>query len=172
MPKLPSGLQLAISRDSLFDHEGNWFSCPDGHFWFWAPSPEMGPPPYDLEAEMTSHAVHAPAPEHREEAKKYLRVLEMRPDGKYAWRGEWLSEFPKYTKLDERDLAAWNEWLRGPGVDEFLDATIEECHRLAAISRSARGYAMFRGPEPQDRKSAPDGWTTGFELLRRSDNSN
>ena len=166
MPKLPSGLQLAISRHALFDHGGNWFSCPDGHFWFWVPGPEMGEPPYDLEVEIMAQAIHAPAPDSREDVKKYIRVLEMRSDGKYAWRGEWLSDFPQYTKLNERDLAAWTEWLSGPEIDQFLDATIEECRRLAAISKGAQGYAVFRG-DSQERKSEPGGWTSGFHLLQR-----
>ena len=158
MPKLPSGLQLAVSRDALFDHGGNWFSCPEGHFWFWVPAPEVGPPPYDPETEIMAIAQHAPAPGSREEAKQYLRVLEMRPDGKYSWRGEWLSQFPRDTKLDERDLAAWKEWLIHPQTDQFLDATIEECRRLAQGSKSAQGYAVVEGNNSPEDKQDPYGW--------------
>jgi hypothetical protein len=158
MPKLPSGLELAISRDALFDHGGNWSSCPDGHFWYWAPAPEIGPPPYEPGAEIMQQAAHAPVPKDREEAKKYLHVLEMRPDGKYTWRGEWLFEFPKYTKVDERDLSAWNEWLARPETDRFLDATVEECRRLADVSRSAQGYVVAEPADPPDDNSRPGGW--------------
>lgn len=162
MPKLPSGLELAISRHALFDHGGNWFSCPDGNFWFWIAAPEMGPPPYDLEAEIMQSAAHAPVPRSREKAKKYLRILEMCPDGKYAWRGEWLFEFPRYTALNEQDLAAWNEWLAGSEIGQFLDATIEECQRLAELAKHAQGYAVFQKADSREENSEPGGWIKGF----------
>jgi hypothetical protein len=161
MPELPSGLQLAISRDALFDHGGNWFTCPDGHFWFWVPAPEMGPPPFDLDAEIMQQAQHAPIPSSREEAKQYLRVLEMRPDGKYSWRGEWLSLFPRYTDLDDRDLAAWNEWINRPQTEQFLDATIEECRRLAEVSKNAKGYAVIQEDRPPGQEKSAGGWVKG-----------
>ena len=41
MPQLPSGLKLALFNGSLIEHEGNWFECPKGHFWFWKAAPEM-----------------------------------------------------------------------------------------------------------------------------------
>ncbi len=162
MPELPSGLQLAISRDALFDHGGNWFTCPDGHFWFWVPAPEMGPPPYDLDTEIMLHAQHAPVPATREEAKMYIKVFEMCSDGKYSWRGEWLSLFPRYTELDERDLAAWNDWLNRPQTDQFLDETIEKCHHLAEISRRAQGYAVVQGASPPNDEPDSNGWRNSF----------
>ncbi len=145
MPTLPSGLNLAISRHALFDHGGNWFTCPEGHFWYWEPDPEMGPAPFDPDAEITMIAKHAPVPKDREEAKQFVRVLEMRPDGKYGWRGELLQSFPKFTRLDNRDSAAWESWIKLPATDRFLDDTIEKCNKLAKSSENARGYAVIEG---------------------------
>ena len=93
MPELPSGLNLAITRGALFDHGGNWFKCPDGHFWYWTPAPEMGPPPYDINDEGSSIAQHAPVPTSREEAKRFIQVAELNDSGMYAWRGELLFLF-------------------------------------------------------------------------------
>ncbi|MDA0240639.1 MAG: hypothetical protein O3A84_11530 [Proteobacteria bacterium] len=157
MPDLPSGLNLAISRQALFDHGGNWFKCPDGSFWYWVPDPEIGPPPFDPDDEILLIAEHAPVPETREEAKRFIRVLEMTDDGKYGWRGEILSLFPRYTELDTRDLEAWNAWINRTETENFLDDTIAECQRLAVISQHARGYAMVEGTgEPEQ-----EGWIKG-----------
>jgi hypothetical protein len=150
LPQLPSGLNLAISRDALFDHGGNWFKCPDGHFWYWAPSPEMGNPPFDPDREITQVAEHAPVPKNREEVKRFVRVLEMREDGKLGWRGEWLSSFPLYIELNTADIAAWNAWLSRPQTDLFLDETIAKCERLAETSRRAVGYATLEGTGQPD----------------------
>ncbi len=143
MPELPSGLNLAVSRDALFDHGGNWTNCPDGHFWFWVPAPEMGPPPFDLNRDIDTIAQHAPVPTNREEMKHFIRVLEINDKGLYSSRGEWLSLFPRYTELDEADLVAWNEWINLPEIDQFLDEAIAECERLAEVSRHASGFAVI-----------------------------
>jgi hypothetical protein len=162
MPELPSGLNLAISRDALFDHGGNWFRCPDGHFWYWIPAPEMGAPSYDLNAEIDNVrriAQHAPVPESREEAKQFIEVLEINDNGLYSSRGEWLSSFPRYTELDEPDLAAWNAWVNRPETNQFLDDTIAECQRLAEVSRHARGYATLEGVQEPDENGE---WSAGY----------
>jgi hypothetical protein len=143
MPELPSGLTFYISRDALFDHGGNWFKCPDGHFWYWVAAPEMGAPPYALNGEVSLKAEHAPVPRSRDEMKKFIRVLQKRPDGMAAWGGEWLADFPRYTEMGERDLAAWRTWLAEDKVDRFLDEAIAECERLAEVSRHATGYAVL-----------------------------
>jgi hypothetical protein len=158
MPELPSGLKLALTRHALFDHGGNWFHCPDGHFWYWDVGPEMNLPPFDLSGEVLQEARHAPVPVTREEVKRYIRVYEMRDDGIYVWRGEWLSGFPQYTELDERDLQAWRSWLNQPKTDKFLDETIEECRRLAEASRHAVGRAMFKKGQPD--QSMGEGWVS------------
>lgn len=154
MPKLPSGLSLAVSRHALFNHGGNWFSCPEGHFWYWEPAPEIGPPPFDPESEIELVAKHAPVPRSREEAKQFIRVLEMRPDGKYGWRGELLNSFPKFFRLDENDASAWESWVKSPGTERFLDDTIEECKKLAKVSENVKGYAVVEevGDQTPDSK--------------------
>lgn len=162
MPVLPSGLELAISRHALFDHGGNWFTCPDGHFWYWAPAPEMGPPPFDLWQQIDLEARHAPVPTNRDEVKRFLRVLEMRSDGMFSWRGEWLSLFPRYTNMDDHDLAAWHDWLQRPETDIFFDETIEMCKRLAEISRKASGLAVFERKQGGDGQPDRDGWITAY----------
>jgi len=142
MPKLPSGIELAISKDALFDHGGNWFNCPDGHFWHWFPDSEMGDPPFDTNNEILLIAQHEPVPKDREEAKRFVHVLEINSDQEnYHWRGEWLAWFPRYTELKAGDLTAWIAWLDTPNVAAFLDNVIEECERLAEVSRHASGYA-------------------------------
>jgi len=160
MPTLPSGLEFALSRHALFDHGGNWFNCPEGHFWYWDAAPEMGPPPYDLDAELLTGAKHALAPATREEAKAFIQVLEMNSSGMYAWGGEWLSQFPYWLELDQQDLEAWNAWLRRPETDVFLDETIEKCKVLAADSQRAKGYAVLSGMNDQNDQPDEDGWRT------------
>ena len=158
MPELPSGLSLAISRHALFDHGGNWFTCPENHFWFWIPAPEMGLPPYDPDAEMLRVAQDAAVPQNREEAKRFIMVLEMGDDEKYGWRGDWLSLFPRYIELDDRDLAAWEAWLSRPQTDEFIDETIKECERLAEVSRHAVGYATYEKIGGENATPDEEGW--------------
>lgn len=150
MPKLPSGLHLGISRSALFDHGGNWFSCPDGHFWYWVPDPEMGPGPYESGTTITQVAQYAAVPQSREEAKRFIHVLEFTDETNYVWRGEWLDTFPRYRELSTDDQQSWNEWLNGPSGKSFLDKTIEECRRLAEVSRHAQGYAIISSKDNFD----------------------
>ena len=153
MPKLPSGIELAISKDALFDHGGNWFNCSDGHFWYWYPDPEMGEPPFDTNNEILHIAQPAPVPKDREEAKRFVRVLEIvSAQEKYQWRGEWLAGFPHYTELDARDLDAWIDWLDTPKIAAFLDSVIEECERLAEVSRHAIGYAHLHNAQYENER--------------------
>ena len=148
MPQLPSGLTLALSRDEIIADGESWFSCPEGHFWLWVPAPEMGPPPYDLHAEITSMPEHVEVPANRQDVRKFIRVLEMRDDGDYGWRGEWLAEFPKYRDLDAADAAAWAEWLGRPEIETFLDETIAHCLRMAEAARTAVGDVVGAVDEP------------------------
>jgi hypothetical protein len=75
-------MNLAISRDALFDHGGDWFNYPDGHFWYLAVAPEMGAAPFDPAVEIKQKAEHAPVPQTREEVKRYVRVLQLGSDGR------------------------------------------------------------------------------------------
>lgn len=147
MPELPSGLSLGIVPVDLFDHGGNWVECPDGHFWYWTPDPEMAPPPYDINGnnKFLRDAKHALVPKTREEAKRFIKVIELNDSGVFGWRGELLHLFPQYTELNEEDLAAWNIWIKRPETDQFIDDFIIECQRLAEVCRHVRGYAALKG---------------------------
>jgi len=117
----------------------------------------MGPPPYELDAEIIQVPEHALVPVNREEVRRFIQVLEMDEDGRYAWRGEWLSQFPRYTDLDEADLSAWLEWLDTRERINFLDETVAKCERLAERASSATGYAVFENVGNADE----DGWRSG-----------
>ncbi len=71
MPELPSGLKLIINRSALFDHGGNWFKCPPGHFWYWVPNEKINPPPFRTDRdEILQSAEYAPVPRNPEEVKR------------------------------------------------------------------------------------------------------
>ena len=143
MPVLPSGLSLALDRGRIFDHGGNWFTCPDGHIWVWVAAPEMGDPPYVPGGETSLAAVHAPAPVDVADVARFIRVLEQMPDGLYGWRGEWLDTFPRFTPMTGEDRAAWEAWLAEPRMRTFLAEAFETCLRLVDVCRRAQGYARF-----------------------------
>ena len=143
MPVLPSGLSLALDRGRIFDHGGNWFTCPDGHIWVWVAAPEMGDPPYVLGGETSLAAVHAPAPVDVADVARFIRVLEQMPNGLYGWRGEWLDTFPRFTPMTDEDRAAWGTWLAEPRMRTFLAEAFETCLRLVDVCRRAQGYARF-----------------------------
>ena len=166
MPELPSGLQFAISRDHLFDHGGNWFKCPEGHFWYWDAAPEMGPAPFDINSTVETMPKHAPAPKSRQEVKHFIYVLELNDDLMYSWGGERLSQFPEFIELDDDDLAAWNAWINRPETDQFLDETIEMCQRLVEVSKRASGHAAFEAVTAPDE----DGWAQGNLRIPTSGN--
>lgn len=144
MPILPSGLNLALSRDALIENGANWFHCPAGNFWYWDIAPEMGTPPFEPGSTLLAMPAHAPAPENRIEVRKFIRVLEMSKDGRFGWRGEWLASFPQYVVLDEQDATAWRTWLEKPETLQFLDDTAETCRHLAKITQEATGSFIAR----------------------------
>jgi hypothetical protein len=149
MPKLPSGLKLAISYDSLFDHGGNCFSCPSGHFWYWIADPEiMGAPPFDPDQEIILELAHASVPKDHEEVKNYIRVYQISEDNNFIWHGELLAGFPRWTKLDAADIEAWNAWLDTPERYEYFDEAIKECQRLAEMSETASGIMWLHDAKP------------------------
>jgi hypothetical protein len=119
----------------------------------------VGPPPFDANAEVLRIAEHAPVPTSREEVKRFIYVLEMMDDGLYHWRGEWLSHFPQYVRLHDRDRHAWNAWLSRPETDRFLDETVERCRELSEMARQAIGYAVLDVPD--EERTRPGGWAAG-----------
>jgi hypothetical protein len=152
MPTLPSGLVLALSRTHFIDHVGNWFDCPDGHFWYWLPDEEIsGPPPYPPGVQIMSDPVHSPIPKTREDVAKFIQVIEIdKPEKKFYWRGEWLESFPLYTALDSTDMAVWTKWLSSSSALDFFDETIEKCGRLARDSANSQGFATFHSAPPSE----------------------
>ena len=145
MLELPSGQKLKLSRKSLIRGRFYWCKCPPGHFLFLAPVTELTPPPYELTDKFFTAPKHAPVPRDREEAKQYVQVLQHLGDGRYLWRGEWLSTFPLYAELDDQDMAAWAAWLDHPDTQAYLDDTIKECQRLAEKAARVRGHEMPDG---------------------------
>jgi len=135
---------LALWNQALIETDANWFSCPEGHFWYWAAAPEMGEPPFDKDREVFTTPAHAPVPKTREEAKRFVQVLEMAADGSGTWRGEWLSEFPKRRALTAADQVVWDTWLRKPETGQYLDALVERCKQLAQATGKARGYLKLK----------------------------
>jgi hypothetical protein len=149
---LPSGLDIALSRDAIIEHDGNWFHCPEGHFWYWDVDVEiMGPPPFPLGEEIWQAPRFAKTPATREDCAQFIRVLEMAENGLYGWRGEWLRTFPTFQELSSHDVTAWRLWLNEPHVERFLDDTIHVCTTMAEAARTASGWArLTRPPEARD----------------------
>jgi hypothetical protein len=145
MPVLPSGLMFAISRDALFYHGGNWFKCPEAHFWYWIPDPDiMGSGPYSPTSTILRSAVHAQVPANVEDVKKFIHVLERVHEEKWGWRGEWLDQFPKYQTLTVEDQVAWDAWIASSNTLSYLQETLVECQKLADLNHAAVGMATFR----------------------------
>ena len=92
----------------------------------------------------------APVPTTRKMMEKYIRVGIGREDGKFYWRGEMLSEFPKYGALSEEDGAEWRDWLETLPVEEFLDKAIIKCQQQAEINKDAGGHAVVSEIESSD----------------------
>jgi hypothetical protein len=156
MPQLPSGLMFAISSGALFDHGGNWFKCPDGHFWYWTPDEDiMGPGPYSTASQLLQSAAHAPVPITLEEAKKYVHVLESDNLENWSWRGEWLDQFPRFRTLSPEDRLAWDDWVAGNSTQLFLQETMLECQRLSRLNSIAKGMAMFSSSVPDGTGAKP-----------------
>ncbi|MFM9913373.1 MAG: hypothetical protein ACKVN9_07565 [Methylophilaceae bacterium] len=149
MPILPSGLGIAIGSQAIPDDMGaNWFKCPEGHFWYTTPDMKITPPPYDGVSEILEDFVHAPVPKSIEEVKRYVYVLYYKPDGRFQWKGEWLSEFPQPGQLDDADLAAWNIHMNLEGTKGFLQGVIKRCERQAELNRHCSGVAFLSESNP------------------------
>lgn len=157
MPVLPSGLRLGLVRDALFDPGVNWFTCPEGHFWYWTPGPEAGLGPFPPGHEILQIPRHAPVPTSIEEVGQYIRVIVFDADMNIHWPGEWLASCPTFVTLDDADLAAWRAWLAEPKTVKFLEDTITRCQELAISSRGAKGYAVIA----ETGEPTADGWMPG-----------
>ena len=142
MPTLPSGLKLALYKGHIMEPDRNWVKAPEGHFWYWVPAEET-PPPYVYKDDYELMPESAPVPESREAAGSYIRVLFELPGGGYFWRGEMLSEFPKYGILSDEDQHFWLEWLKTEPVEQFFDSVIAQCATQVEINKEAIGYVTI-----------------------------
>lgn len=147
MPTLPSGLTLGLSPEAIPEEMPvHWFECPDGHFWYEAPDVSLSPPPWSRdEPPSFQDYLHAPVPCDRSALAPFVRVMRRDPDGVWWWAGDTLADFPRYTVLDDADLAAWRAWLARPEVGATLDAWVERCRAQARGNGGASGFAVFRG---------------------------
>lgn len=149
MPMLPSGLTLGIGFQAIPEDVGlDWFQCPQGHFWYLRPDETITPPPYDENNSYLQDWVHAPVPGDTEEVKQYLYVLYRRDDGRFVWRGEWLNEFPRFIRLSDADLVAWQEWLDSEACKDFLHKAIERCRSQSELNIHCTGAAFFTDRSP------------------------
>ena len=160
MPELPSGLKLGLLDDALFDPGTNWFTCPDNHFWYWAPDDDMGPPPFPRGSEIVQSPKHAAVPDDIEGVKAFIRVVVFGEDGGGYWTGEWLSTFPAHITLDTADTAAWQKWLSDTAQTTYFEKTLERCRAYAKRSAGARGYAVIKGTGGP----APEGMIAGVHV--------
>ncbi len=141
MPTLPSGLRLALGDKLILKTvERNFFSCPEGHFWY---KNFDEPPPggyWDTQG-MFAYA-HAEVPTTIEELSPYIQVLVKREDDSFYWKGDVLSDFPRYIELSSEDLAAWNVWIRSPELEPWLLGKIETCYEQSIEAQKATGFLV------------------------------
>ena len=154
MPTLPSGLRLALDTRHIMEPTTNWFRAPEGHFWYWTPDASTKGPPFEFGCNLLQDAVTAPVPRCVDEVLPFVRVLLIREDNQFYWRGETLADFPRFGDLAEADRVAWSEWAAGESCQEFLARAIAKCRVQAEANQRAQGFAVFRGapagpgPEP------------------------
>ncbi|MCX7056477.1 MAG: hypothetical protein NTZ79_04585, partial [Proteobacteria bacterium] len=134
----------------LIETGTNWFKCPEGHFWYWAPDPASGPAPFLRGTDVLTIPQHAPVPTDIDEAKRFVRVIVFENDTDFYWTGEWVASFPEYIELDEADLVAWHTWLGEPQRIKFFEETLSKCRELSIKARSAQGYVQFNSTSEQD----------------------
>ena len=143
MPTLPSGLRLGLSDHLIPEDVGtNFFSCPKNHFWHLDYDiPEGGYLPGD---EGLYGYKKTPVPKTIEKLSPYVAVVIRRneppKEGWFYWRGEVLSDFPRYTQLTEEDSNVWLEWLAGNQNQEYLDKLLERCRVQAKNNEHAAGW--------------------------------
>jgi len=141
---LPSGIELGLYIGHILEPDRNWFKAPEGHFWYGVPDLEANQPPFGPDDEWLQKYETAPVPKSRVEAEQYARVCIATADGMMFWRGETLSEFPKYGPLGKEDMKAWLEWLATDTVQNFLDKAIVRAATQAEINKEARDFVVFR----------------------------
>ena len=159
MPILPSGLIIGIGYQAIPESVGpNWFKCPEGHFWYKRPDVSISPPPYDGTTQILEDWVHAPVPATVEEVKQYMYVLHRKPNGKWQWQGEWLSEFPKPGQFDPADENAWNDWITSERQCRFYKKQLKSVVIRLNLTRTAWVSQYLR-------TSTHDAGVCGFDHL-------
>jgi hypothetical protein len=154
MPTLPSGLKLAIYIGHIMKPDLNWFKAPEGHFWYWTPA-EENPPPFSSGQVWEASPASAPVPVDREQMKQHVRVLIGLPNGNVYWRGEMLTDFPRYGTLSSEDMEAWKEWSESDKVGDFIDSGIVKCETQSEVNKGAKGYAVFKNTGECDERGMP-----------------
>lgn len=84
---------------------------------------------------------------------QFIRVVLGLPDGMMYWAGDYLSDFPFFTKLNDEDLTSWQKWAASPPVIEFVDETIVRCQMQAMINKEAQSYATVKTDTQVDEYS-------------------
>jgi hypothetical protein len=158
---LPSGLIVWLSANHIMEPDRNWFKAPKNHFWHAIPDDEVNSPPFAREDTFIRRYVHSPIPASREEMAQYVHVNIGHSDDSLYWRGDVLSDFPRYGPLDADDMAAWNTWKASDEVQQFLDRVIAYCKTQSAIlDETAVGYVVL-----SDVTETDDGGFVGKKII-------
>ena len=134
MSGLPSGLTLAIGEFLIPDNIGRKFiGWPEGYFWY----KKFDDPPSGgyWDSEVLFHYDHAQTPTTIEELFPYVQVFFRQDDGNFYWKGDVLSEFPRYIQLSDEDITAWNRWLETE-QQEWLNNLLEKCRKQSKNAQS------------------------------------
>ena len=139
---LPSGLLLMLDGSAILEPDRNWFIAPENHFWYMTPADETLPP-FAQNDIICRRPETAPVPQSREGVEPYIAVVIGLSDGMVYWRGDMLSDFPRYGMLSRVDDDAWRNWLSSSAVSVFLDRMVIRCHTQAEINKDALGYVVM-----------------------------
>jgi hypothetical protein len=168
MPRLPSGRQLAISHANFIAPGTHCFACPEKHFWYQTPDLAINPPPYGpLEGDIIMDFAHAPVPETREEAARYVIVLFERSEDRYYWPGHWLGDFERPEDWSDRDWKSWQEWLSTPRVQDYLDRVIGKCRAQSEENAGGRMPAFRAIPQSEKERTKVQGFAERCRVLER-----
>lgn len=130
MPRLPSGLRLALDASAPFQPTEPLWPIPVGHYFRAAPDPTM-PRPYRRDQPLRMGIGVIAAPKTPSEALAHCRLIRIDDDNMTWWKGEYAHEFPLFETLSADDLAAWQEWLAAERTQGFLKSVVDKCQRLA-----------------------------------------
>lgn len=128
MPLLPSGLMVGITNSAIPLQPTNFGYCPSGYFICYIQDQELsGPPPYKPGQVLQEIPVAMPLPENFAQLARFIKVGFVNEEGVAWWSGEWLSDFPRYIRLDAADTLAWEAWLQSNTAQEYLNEFMHGC---------------------------------------------